>query len=41
MEKVGMKHEGIMRHHFKREDTYFDMSIKSISQKEYEDQKKT
>ena len=31
MEKVGMKHEGIMRNHYKEdEDNYLDMSIKSI-----------
>lgn len=36
MEKVGMKHEGIMRNHYKQEDDeYLDMSIKSILRSEY------
>jgi [ribosomal protein S5]-alanine N-acetyltransferase len=36
MEKVGMKHEGIMREHYKQSDgVYLDMSVKSILRKEY------
>jgi RimJ/RimL family protein N-acetyltransferase len=36
MEKAGMKHEGIMRNHFKQaEGKYLDMSVKSILRSEY------
>jgi RimJ/RimL family protein N-acetyltransferase len=36
MEKAGMKHEGIMREHYKQsEDKYLDMSVKSILRNEY------
>jgi RimJ/RimL family protein N-acetyltransferase len=36
MEKVGMKHEGIMRNHYKQNDgEYIDMSVKSILRSEY------
>jgi ribosomal-protein-alanine N-acetyltransferase len=36
MEKVGMKHEGIMRSHYKQADgKYLDMSVKSILRSEY------
>lgn len=36
MEKAGLKHEGIMRNHYKQdENDYLDMSIKSILKSEY------
>jgi len=36
MEKAGMKHEGIMRDHYKQGDgKYLDMSVKSILRSEY------
>ncbi len=36
MEKAGMKHEGVMRDHYKQgENSYLDMSLKSILRKEY------
>jgi RimJ/RimL family protein N-acetyltransferase len=36
MEKVGMKHERIMRSHYKQADgKYLDMSVKSILRSEY------
>jgi len=36
MEKAGMKHEGIMRNHYKQnDDNYLDMSVKSILKSEY------
>lgn len=36
MEKAGMKHEGIMRNHFKHsEGNYLDMSVKSILRSEF------
>jgi [ribosomal protein S5]-alanine N-acetyltransferase len=36
MEKAGMKHEGIMRNHYKQgEGNYLDMSVKSILRTEY------
>lgn len=40
MEKAGMKHEGVMRSHYKQdENNYLDMSVKSILRSEYEGQK--
>lgn len=37
MEKVGMKHEGVMRGHYRQnENKYLDMSVKSILKSEYE-----
>jgi ribosomal-protein-alanine N-acetyltransferase len=36
MEKAGMRHEGIMRSHYKQNDgEYLDMSVKSILRSEY------
>lgn len=35
MEKAGMKHEGIMREHYKQGDRFLDMSTKSILFGEY------
>lgn len=40
MEKGGMKHEGVMRRHYKQsEGNYLDMSVKSILRSEYEVEK--
>lgn len=40
MEKAGMKHEGILRNHYKQdENDYLDMSVKSILRNEYKVQK--
>lgn len=36
MEKAGMKHEGVLRKHYKKsDDEYLDMSIKSVLKEEY------
>ncbi|MEZ4744344.1 MAG: GNAT family N-acetyltransferase [Bdellovibrionota bacterium] len=37
MEKSGMKHEGVMRSHFKQDYKYYDISVKSILRHEYEE----
>lgn len=37
MENSGMTHEGIMRSHYKQDEKYLDMSVKSILASEYQE----